>query len=57
MAQTLEDFIKETKKDLDRFYRYWTFEWKQDPENFPLTMEKGNEGLWWEFFEEFLKGD
>lgn len=50
MAQTLAEFIEEAKKELAKFEKMWREQHAKNPENFPLKMEDGNEGLWWEQF-------
>ena len=48
MAQTLDEFLKEQREELDRFETLWR-EWHdKDPNMFPLVMQDGNEELWWE---------
>jgi hypothetical protein len=53
MPQTLDEFIREAKEELDRFETWWRTKHEEDPENFPLQMEDGNEGLWREFLTNF----
>ena len=47
--QTLDDFLKEARDDIDVFERTWREKNTESPESYPLLMEDGNEGLWWEF--------
>ena len=53
MAQTLDEFIEEVREDLVDFKKWWIKKNLENPDNFPMEMPTGNEGLWWEF----LQGD
>lgn len=48
--QTLNEFLKEVREEVDRFERWWRQQHENDPENFPLEMPDGDEGIWWEQF-------
>lgn len=48
--QTLEDFVKEVREEIGSFYDYWREQNKVNPKEWPLEMEDGNEGGWWEQF-------
>lgn len=56
MPQTLEDFVEEAKRTLTDFEAYWRKKHAEDPVAWPLQMEPGNEGLWWEFLSTFDNG-
>lgn len=49
MAQTLDEFLAEAQKNLKDFEKDWRIKHAQYPEEYPLEMLDGNEGLWWEF--------
>jgi len=51
MAQTLDEFLKEAKEDLVEFEKWWRKKNSENPEQFPMEMTTGNEGLWWEFLQ------
>jgi len=51
MAQTLDDFLKEAKEDLIEFEKLWRKQNAENPEQFPMEMPTGDEGLWWEFLQ------
>ena len=51
MAQTLDEFLKEVKEDLVEFEKWWRKKNSENPEQFPMEMTTGNEGLWWEFLQ------
>jgi hypothetical protein len=44
----LSEFIKEEKESLDKFQKWWLEQSKKSPDKFPLQMEDGNEGAWFE---------
>lgn len=48
MAQSLNDFINGAHAMIDAFEKTWLTNHKDDPETFPLVMEDGDEGLWYE---------
>ena len=45
MAQTLDEFLKEVKEDLVEFEKWWRKKNSENPEQFPMEMTTGNEGL------------
>ena len=49
MSQSLDEFLKEAREELVRFEKMWRDENEKNPNNYPLVMRDGNEGLWWEF--------
>jgi hypothetical protein len=53
MPQTLDEFVREAKMEIDRFEAWWRTKHEENPEHFPLQMEDGNEGLWREFLHDF----
>lgn len=56
MALTLDQFIAQQKKLLDDFADYWRDENSVNSKIFPLSMEDGNEGAWFEQFSQFGDG-
>jgi len=52
MSQSLSEFIDEQMKLLAVFQKYWVEKHAKDPDNYPLIMEDGNEGLWLEQLQE-----
>lgn len=53
MAQTVTDFVLNEKDRLQKFEIWWMAMNQKNPEIYPLSMVDGNEGLWWEQFQEF----
>lgn len=53
MAQTLTAFFLEQQEKLRAFEQWWLLKHAEDPEAFPLIMEDGSEGLWWEMLQDF----
>ena len=47
---TLQEFITEQKTRLEKFEKYWIEHNKMFPENFPLSINSDNDGLWYEQF-------
>ena len=56
MAQSLDKFIKEMKIDIDNFEKEYR-KMAETDKNYPLKMEDGNEGLWLEFFIEYVTNE
>ncbi|MFN2203559.1 MAG: hypothetical protein ACK2UO_20350 [Caldilineaceae bacterium] len=52
MSQSLSEFIDEQMKLLAVFQKHWVEKHAEDPDNYPLIMEDGNEGLWLEQLQE-----
>lgn len=48
MAQTLDEFLQEERDRLVKFEAYWRASNAVAPNAFPMAMESGNEGLWFE---------
>lgn len=57
MSVSLTDFITYQKDALKAFEKYWMENHKKTPEDFPLSMKEGNEGLWWEMLQEWFWED
>lgn len=55
MAQTVEEFCKEVREAIDGFEVDWKINNQKNPDMFPNEFEDGNEGLWWDMFDEFLQ--
>jgi len=53
MAQTLTSFCAEQQEKLRLFEDWWIAQNKIDPEAYPMTIQDGNEGAWWEMLQEF----
>ena len=51
--QTLDQFLKQARQNISDFEVMWLMQNKRDPENFPMAMKDGNEGLWWEMLNDF----
>lgn len=51
MAKTLDEFLKEVRADIVKFEKWWRKKNDENPEQFPMEMTTGNEGLWWEFLQ------
>ncbi|WP_305910501.1 hypothetical protein Q9L42_020330 (plasmid) [Methylomarinum sp. Ch1-1] len=50
----LERFLNKVELKKQAFREAWMREHKKNPKHFPLDMPDGNEGLWYEFFYNFL---
>lgn len=57
MSQSLYDFVKEAKTELEKFEEYWRKNNIEDQENFPIEMADGDEGAWWEHLQLFNDGE
>jgi len=57
MAQSLQSFIEEEEEKILAFKKYWMRNHEKNPEQFPLTLPDGNEGLWQEMYIEFDPND
>lgn len=55
MALSLDEFMTELRTKVDQFEADYRQEASENPEQYPLTMENGNEGLWIEFFFDFFQ--
>jgi hypothetical protein len=47
---SLAKFMAQTRIDVEEFERKYFEKHRENPENYPLEMEEGNEGMWFEFF-------
>ena len=47
---SLDEFIEETKRELDSFRAFWIREHKKNPEDYPFDLGEENAGLWFEQF-------
>ncbi|WP_274644163.1 hypothetical protein [Pseudomonas serbica] len=54
MAQTLEQFVAEVKVDIEAFAAEYRASHAANPEIFPLKLGDNNDGLWLEFFTDFM---
>jgi len=50
---TLEEFEIEVKRNLQAFILDYHARHLENPEQYPLSLPNSNEGLWWEFLQEF----
>lgn len=50
MAQTLDEFVAEVKRDIDAFAATYRAQHLINPEHYPLQLGDDNSGLWLEFF-------
>lgn len=50
---TLDEFVKEQTEAIEKFRVYWIKMNLVDPENFPISLPDGQEGLWWEMLQGF----
>ncbi len=57
MAQTLDQFVAEVKADIEAFAADYRAQHDANPLHYPLELESGNEGLWIEFFMDFMSHD
>ena len=53
-GQTLEGFEKSIQADLAKFVEGYRKKHEENPEHYPLQLNKDNDGLWPEFFIEFI---
>lgn len=54
MAQNIDQFAAEVSRDIELFRADWHKKHQQNPEMYPLELPEDNEGLWFEFFVEFM---
>lgn len=57
MALSLNDFVEHEVTRLDDFKRWYLKENKRNPEQYPLTLPNGDEGLWDEMFADFMSDE
>jgi P2-related tail formation protein len=50
---TLNEFVTLMYAEIRLFRDWWTEQHKANPDGFPLEIHEDNEGLWWEFFNEY----
>jgi len=53
----LDAFMAELRAEVDLFEIYWRKNHKKVPDEFPMVMPKGNDGIWYEMFTDFWLGD
>ena len=56
MAKTLDEFVEEVKTGIDDFEREYRGKAENEGEDYPLEFSGDNDGLWLEFFSEYLSG-
>lgn len=54
MAQNLDQFIAEVKADIEGFAAEYRKQHAANPEHYPLELGDDNEGLWAEFFMDYM---
>ncbi|WP_316157793.1 hypothetical protein [Cupriavidus sp. BIC8F] len=54
MAQSLDAFIAELRGDVERFEQAYRTRMAEKPDQYPVTLPDGQEGLWFEFFMDFV---
>jgi hypothetical protein len=57
MAQTLDQFVAEVKRDIEAFAADYRASHAANPEHFPLELGDDNAGVWLEFFMDFMTRD
>lgn len=57
MAQTLDAFIAELRSDVERFEQAYRARVVEKPDQYPLSLPDGQEGLWFEFFMDFVTNE
>lgn len=57
MAQNLEQFVAEVKVEIEDFAADYRRQHAANPEHYPLDLGDDNEGLWIEFFMDFMTRD
>jgi hypothetical protein len=55
MATSLEDFVEEMKGDIDKFADAWRKKNAENPEYYPMSFGKDNDGMWFESFMTFCQ--
>lgn len=54
MALSLEEFVTEVKAEIEAFAAEYRAQHAENPEHYPLALGDDNEGLWAEFFMDFM---
>lgn len=54
MALSIDTFITGLRVDVEKFEAAYRKKAEENPEHYPLEMADGNEGLWLEFFVQFV---
>jgi hypothetical protein len=54
MGQSLEQFVAEVKADIEAFAADYRASHAANPEHYPLEMRDNNDGVWLEFFTDFM---
>lgn len=52
---TLDEYVALVKKDIDLFEKAYKARHAENSEYYPLELPEENEGLWDEFFIEFMR--
>lgn len=52
---SLDNFVKETQKEILEFQKAYKKKHEENPEHYPLILSKDNSGLWFEFFMEYCQ--
>lgn len=51
---SLEEFTSEVQRDIITFTSEWLKKHEEQPDLYPLTLPPENEGLWFEFFINYM---
>lgn len=54
MSQTLDEFVAEVVADIEGFATAYRAKHAENPEHYPLQMREGDDGLWLEFFVDYM---
>lgn len=57
MPRSLQEFTTEMHESIRKFEKSWMIEHKKNPRNYPIIMQEGNEGLWFELFIDFKENE
>lgn len=57
MAMSLDQFADEVRSSIEAFVADYRKNHEQNPEQYPLELPTGQEGLWYEFFMDFSGDD
>ena len=55
MAMSLDEFMKELRANVDGFESAYRKNVEAKPDHYPLILQDGNEGLWQEFFYQYMQ--
>ena len=55
MAQSLDQFMTDVRRAANEFEVQWRTKNAATPEQYPMILPTENEGLWFEFFFDYLR--